>query len=194
MFYDVNIIIKHKTMVKPNKVPILGNLPVPEQLIERRIYNIRGQRVMLDSDLAELYQVPTKRLNQAVKRNLKRFPDGFMFQFNKKELENWKSQFVTSNPATKMGLRKPPSAFTEHGIVMLSSVLNSDRAIQMNIVIVRAFVNLRNILTEHKDIAKRLSKVEGVQKLHEHVLAGVVSDIKKIKNPPKANAIGFRLK
>jgi hypothetical protein len=93
---------------------------------------IRGQKVMLDSDLAEIYQVPTKRLNEAVKRNLARFPEDFMFQLNNEELENWRSQIATSNPAAKMGIRRPPHAFTEHGAAMLSAVLNSERAAPCN--------------------------------------------------------------
>jgi ORF6N domain len=106
-----------------------AKLPVPLELIERRIYLIRGQKVMLDSDLAELYQVPTKALNQAVRRNPGRFPGDFMFQLTDEELENWRSQIVTSNPAARMGLRRPPYAFTELD-AMLSSVLNSDRAVE----------------------------------------------------------------
>jgi len=116
------------------------------QTIERRIYLIRDQKVMLDSDLAGLYQVPTKALNQAVKRNLTRFPADFMFQLTTRELENWRSQIVTTNPAAKMALRRPPYAFTEHGVAMLSSVLNSERAVQVNIVIMRAFIKLREML------------------------------------------------
>src|SRR5260370_3657123 len=95
--------------------------PVPVQFIERRIYLIRGHKVMLDSDLAELYQVPTKRLNEAVKRNLDRFPEDFMFQLSKDEFQNWRSQIATSNPATRMGLRRPPYSFTEQRVAMLSS-------------------------------------------------------------------------
>jgi len=101
---------------------------IPVERIERQIYLIRRQKVMFDSDLAALYQVPTKALNQAVRRNLGRFPDDFMFQLNKEELQNWKSQIVTSNPAAQMGLRKPPYVFTEHGVAMLASVLKGDRA------------------------------------------------------------------
>jgi hypothetical protein len=112
---------------------------IPVEFIERRIYLIRAHKVMLDSDLAELYQVPTRVLNQAVRRNLDRFPADFMFQLNGEELENWRSQIVTSNPGAKMGLRRPPYAFTEHGVAMLSSVLKSKRAVGLNILIIRAF-------------------------------------------------------
>ena len=146
---------------------------------------------MLDSDLAELYQVETRVLNQAIKRNLQRFPADFMFQLNKEELKNWKSQIVISNSAARMSLRKSPRAFTEHGVAMLSSVLKSNRAIQMNIYIIRAFIHLRKMLAENKELNKRLQKVEGKIKFHGEILASVVE---KIKNPPKTNAIGFEWK
>src|ERR1039457_1778207 len=145
-------------------------LPVPVQFIERRIYLIRGQRVMLDSDLADLYQVPTFRLNEAVKRNGDRFPEDFMFQLSKEELENWRSQIAISNPGTRMGLRRPPYAFTELGVAMLSSVLNSARAVQMNILIMRAFVKLRELLATHKDLARKIEKLEATQEDHAVML------------------------
>lgn len=128
----------------PKKLSITNILPVPAELIERRIYVIRGQKVMFNFDLAELYKVSTKALNQAIKRNLQRFPEDFMFQLTKEELENWRSQFVTSNSALKMGLRRPPYVFTEHGVAMLSSVLNSDHAVQMNILIIVPLFNYAN--------------------------------------------------
>ena len=139
---------------------------VPTEIIERKIYLIRGCKVMLDSDLAELYEVPTKALNQAVRRNLDRFPADFMFQLNNEELENWRSQIVTSNLGAKMGLRKPPFVFTEHGVAMLSSVLKSKHAVALNILIIRAFVRLREYLATHKDLARKLEDVERTQ--HEH--------------------------
>src|SRR5579871_1891317 len=108
---------------------------MPVEAITRHIYLIRGNKVMLSPDLADLYQVETRALIQAVKRNIDRFPEDFMFQLTKKELENWRSQIVISIPGAKMGLRRPPYAFTELGVAMLSSVLNSDRAIRMNIAI-----------------------------------------------------------
>lgn len=183
----------------PGKPPSLPDqLPVPMELVERRIYLIRGQKVMLDSDLAELYQVPTFRLNEAVKRNRNRFPEDFMFQLSKEELENWRSQIAISNPGVKMGLRRPPYAFTEHGVAMLSAVLNSDRAVQMSIIIVRAFVRMRELLASHKDLARRVEEVEARQKSHsstfqQHasILVEVVKDIQRIKNPPQTRAIGF---
>ncbi|MBP1616038.1 MAG: hypothetical protein H6Q13_3486 [Bacteroidetes bacterium] len=114
-------------------------------LIQSKIYEIRGQKVMIDFDLAEMYQVETRVLNQAVKRNIERFPQDFMFQLNKEELQNWRSQIVMSN-SVKMGVRRNPYAFTELGVAMLSSVLNSKVAIEINISIMRAFVVIRQLI------------------------------------------------
>ena len=122
-----------------------------------KIYLIRDQKVMLDNDLAELYEVETRRLNEQVKRNLERFPEDFMFQATKEEYENLKSQVTTSSWG---GRRKLPYAFTEHGVLMLSSVLNSDRAIQVNIQIMRIYTRIRQMLLSHKDIQLRLKQLE----------------------------------
>ncbi len=129
------------------------------QIIKSKILIIRGNKVMLDRDLAELYGVETRVLKQAVRRNIKRFPDDFMFQLSKEEFVNWRSQNVMSN-ADKMGLRYPPFAFTEQGVAMLSSVLNSDKAIDVNISIMRAFVLLRQHLTDYKDLKEQITKLE----------------------------------
>lgn len=128
--------------------------------VERHVYVIREQKVMLDQDLAKLYGVETKTLNQAVSRNIDRFPADFMFQLTKKELEDWRSQIVTSNPAAKMGLRRAPYAFTEQGVAMLSSVLRSKRAVQANIAIMRAFVCMREVMISHKDLNRRIDDME----------------------------------
>jgi len=130
-------------------------LPVPLETIERRIYLIRSQKVMLDRDLADLYQVPTKSLNLAVRRNADRFPEDFMFQLTKEEVRSLRFQSETSNKG-RGGRRYLPHAFTEHGVAMLSSVLNSKRAVQVNILIIRAFVKLREMLSTHKDLARKL--------------------------------------
>jgi hypothetical protein len=135
-------------------------LLTPAELIGRRIYVFRAQKVMLDSDLAELYRVPTFRLNEAVKRNLKRFPEDFMFQLLKEEANSLTSQIAMSKG--RGGRRTLPYAFTEHGVTMLSSVLNSERAVQMNIPIVRAYVKLREVLATHRDLARKESD-EGIQ-------------------------------
>jgi ORF6N domain len=169
--------------------------PVPVELVERRIYLIRGQKVMLDSDLAGLYQVPTKSLNLAVRRNAERFPADFMFQLSKEEFENLRFQFETSSSGHG-GRRYPPHAFTELGVAMLSSVLNSERAVQMNIIIMRAFVRMRELLTTHKDLAEKIEKLERTQKQHGSILVAVVQDIQKLKTPPPQpprRRIGFHV-
>src|SRR5580658_5157249 len=125
--------------------------------IERRIYFVRGQKVITDNDLAVLYRVPTKAFNQAVRRNMLRFPADFMFQLTSDETENLRSQFVTSSWG---GRRYLPYVFTEQGVAMLSSVLKSDRAIQVNIAIMRAFVKVRELLATHQELALRLGELE----------------------------------
>jgi ORF6N domain len=130
-----------------------------EESIISKIYLIRAKKVMLDRDLAELYDVATRALNQAVWRNEKRFPEDFMFQLTPEEMKNWKSQIVISN-REKMGLRKPPLAFTEQGVAMLSSILNSDRAIMVNIQIIRVFTRMRELLSTHKEILQKLEQIE----------------------------------
>jgi len=127
--------------------------------INNKIYTIRSQQVMLDRDLAELYGVENKRLNEQVKRNIVRFPKEFMFQLTKEELEDWKSQFATSN-SEKMGLRKLPFAFTEQGVSMLSAVLKSDTAIQTSIRIIKSFVEMRKFLSTNANIFQRLESIE----------------------------------
>ena len=128
--------------------------------IERRIFLIRGQRVMLDADLAELYGVPTKSLNLAVKRNASRFPNDFMFQLSADEADGLRFHFETSKPG-RGGRRYLPYAFTEQGVAMLSSVLRSARAVQVNIGIMRAFVRLRELLLSNADLARKLAALEG---------------------------------
>ena len=132
---------------------------VPIESIATLIYFVRGKRIMLDFDLAKLYEVKTGVLNQAVKRNIKRFPGDFMFQLTKKDWENLKSHFVISNlkfSEKAGGRRTMPYAFTEQGVAMLSSVLNSDRAIDVNIAIMRAFIRLRDILSTNKKLAEKI--------------------------------------
>ena len=161
--------------------------------IERSILLIRGQKVLLDMDLARLYGVPTKVLVQAVKRNLARFPSDFMFQLSKQELEDWRSQFVTSNPRAKMGLRRPPYAFTEQGVAMLSSVLRSKRAVAVNIEIMRAFVRLRQMLAGHAELAR---KVDELEKKYDSQFSVVFDAIRQLMTPPKLppkRRIGFHV-
>lgn len=127
--------------------------------IEAMIYTIRGQRVMMDSDLAKLYGIETKNLKKAVRRNLARFPEDFMFEMTKVELENWRFQFGTSN-SVRMGIRVQPFVFTELGVAMLSSVLNSGQAISVNISIMRIFAKLRSFLLLEREINDRMDKLE----------------------------------
>jgi hypothetical protein len=160
--------------------------------IEEKIHLIRGQKVMLDSDLAEVYQVETRVLNQAVKRNLHRFPDDFMFQLTDEEAESLRSQAVTSNKS-RGGRRYSPYAFTEHGAVMLASVLNSPTAIEASIKVVRAFVNLRSILALHQDLADRIEELEKVSSNHKQTFEVVYHLFGEIFNDPKflKRKIGF---
>jgi hypothetical protein len=127
------------------------------QLIQNKIYEIRGQRVMLDFDLAEMYETETKRLKEAVRRNIDRFPDDFMFKLSNDEYENLRTQFATSN---RGGTRYMPFAFTEQGVTMLSSVLNSKKAIHVNISVIRAFVVLRQHLADYKDLKENIAILE----------------------------------
>jgi hypothetical protein len=166
---------------------------IPGAQIERSILMIRGHRVLLDMDLAELYGVETRALVQAVKRNLSRFPPDFMFQLSKAEFQDWRSQFVMSNPATKMGLRRPPYAFTEQGVAMLSSVLRSRRAVAANIEIMRAFVRLREMLAGHADLARRLEELE---RKYDGQFRAVFDAIRQLMTPPSSGPkrrIGFHV-
>lgn len=166
---------------------------VPTERIVQSIVWLRGHKVLLDTDLADLYGVATKVLLQAVKRNLERFPDDFMFQLNAKEWESLRSQFVTSN-AGRGGRRYAPYAFTEQGVAMLSSVLNSPQAIAVNIEIMRAFVRLREMLASNKDLAKKLDELERKLQTHDQAIVGILAAIRELMTPPeppKKRKIGF---
>src|ERR1022692_4471724 len=162
-----------------------GRLPAPVELIGQRIYLLRGQKVMLDSDLAELYRVPTFRLNEAVKRNQERFPEDFMFQLLKEEAASLTSQIAMSNKG-RGGRRTLPYAFTEHGVAMLSSVLNSERAVQMNILIVRAFVKLREVLATAAPSPRRASLHPRRSRKGEHTKERSAETKKTAAPPPGA--------
>jgi hypothetical protein len=179
-------------MPRETKSPA-DRLLVPVELIERRIYLIRSHKVMLDSDLADLYQVLTKNLNLAVRRNRDRFPEDFMFQLTPDEGESLRLQFATSN-AGRGGRRYLPHAFTEQGVAMLSTVLSSQRAIQVNIAIMRAFVRVRELLATHKDIAQKLEVIERTQKEHGAHISAIWKAIQKLIDPPTApkRRIGFQ--
>lgn len=164
---------------------------VPVERIEGAIYLIRGEKVMLDRDLADLYQVETRTLVQAIKRNVDRFPDDFMFQLSKDELEDWRSQIVISNPAAKMSLRRRPYAFTEQGVAMLSSVLKSKRAVQVNVQIMRTFVRLRKMLASNEDLARKLDALE---RKYDHQFKAVFDAIRQLMAPPdkQRRTVGFQ--
>ena len=141
-------------------MPTLENsIVIVEEIVMNKIYIVRGQKVMLDRDLAELYQIETKVLKQSVKRNMDRFPSDFMFELTDVEFNNWRSQFVTSN-ADKLGLRHAPFAFTEQGVAMLSSILKSNKAIFVNIQIIRIFTRMRQLLMDNTEIRLAIEKLE----------------------------------
>jgi len=171
-----------------------GNeLMIPDELVMNKIYIIRGKKVMLDEDLAELYQVETKRLNEQVRRNIDRFPDDFMFRLAKKEFENLKSQIATSSWG---GRRKLPLAFTEQGVSMLSGVLNSETAIRVHIQIIRVFGRMRELLLTHKDILLQLEKIEKKLAGHDEDITLIFGYLKHLLNPPQPprRKIGFKRK
>ena len=165
---------------------------VPVEVIERRIYLIRGEKIMLDSDLAELYRTPTKSLNLAVRRNSMRFPADFMFQLSQEEADSLRFQIETSK-ARRGGRRYLPYVFTEQGIAMLSSVLNSERAVLVNISIMRTFVKLREIMVSHKDLAHKIEALERKYAKHDQQIQIVFDAIKRLLEPPVSpkRRIGF---
>ncbi len=169
-----------------------ANSLIPSERIEQRIFVVRGQRVMLDSDLAELYGVTTKRLNEQVKRNFGRFPPDFAFQLTPDETEILRSQFATSS-WRHGGRRSLPYAFTEHGAIMLASVLNSERAVEASVFVVRAFVKLRSLLATHKEIAQKLTELERKLTGHDEDIKTLFVAIRQLMAPPdpKTKRIGF---
>jgi hypothetical protein len=178
-------------MVKKESV-----LVVPDEIVMNKIYIIRNHKVMLDRDLAELYGVETKVLKQSVKRHIKRFPEDFMFEMTESELNIWRSQFVTSN-SDKMGMRYFPFCFTEQGVAMLSGILNSDRAIAVNIQIMRIFTRVRQMLTDNTelrlDIEKIKRKLDNQDKNMEIVFRYLDELLDKKENPKPRVKIGYKL-
>jgi hypothetical protein len=164
--------------------------PIPFERIEKRIFIIRGKKIILDRDLADLYDVETKALKQAVKRNRDRFPEDFMFVLSEVELKNWRSQIVTSN-SDKMGLRYLPMAFTEHGIAMLSSILKSERAILVNIQIIRTFTKLREMISENDQLRRKLEVLEKQYDEQFKIVFDALHRILADDEQPKPE-IGFR--
>jgi len=165
----------------------------PLESVADRIHVIRALRVILDADLARLYGVETRRLNEQVRRNRNRFPPEFMIQLNNQELARLMSQIATSN-ARRGGMRKPPLAFTEHGAIMVATVLNSPRAIDMSVYVVRAFVQLRDALGAHKEIGKQLSQLEQKVGTHDRAISRIIEALRELTLPPdtvKRRRIGF---
>jgi hypothetical protein len=167
------------------------DMSIDDEGIINKIYQIRSHKVMLDIDLAELYGVETKQLKRAVKRNIARFPEDFMFELSDHEFENLRSQFGTSRWG---GTRYAPMAFTEQGVAMLSSVLTSKRAIAVNIQIIRVFTRMRQMLMTHKDILLKLKKIEKKVSKHDEDFEIIFRYLKKLLNPPTGpmRKIGFK--
>jgi hypothetical protein len=169
---------------------------VPAERIEHTILLIRGERVILDKDLAGLYGVETKRLNEQIRRNRNRFPADFLFTLTNKEVTILKSHFATSR-FDWGGRRKRPYAFTEHGAIMAASVLNTPRAVEMSVFVVRAFVRLRAFLATHKELAEKLAELERKLESHDDQIVAIIDAIKRLMAPPAPadkRRIGFRAK
>lgn len=169
-------------------------LMLPDEVVAQKIYLIRGKKVMLDRDLAELYGVETKRLKEQVRRNIERFPEDFMFELTKDELENWRSQFATSN-SEMMGLRYTPFAFTEHGVLMLSSVLNSKRAIAVNIKIMRIYTRLREMLLTNTEVLLRMERMDIELQVQGRSIENIYDALAEMaeREPEPREPVGFRL-
>lgn len=169
---------------------------VPHESIQKKIFLIRGKKVILDRDLASLYGVETRALNQAVKRNRDRFPEDFMFQLSKNETQNWISQIVISNKE-RMGLRQAPYAFTEQGIAMLSSVLTSQRAIHVNIQIMRTFTRIKEMLAGNEMLRQKIEELERKYEKHDRQFKVVFDAIRELLEyplPKSKKPIGFHVK
>jgi hypothetical protein len=186
--------IRPRTHIRDQKMKGIES-SAPLEGIQQAILLIRSKRVMLDADLAKLYGVSTKRLNEQVKRNRDRFPEDFMFQLSPEEAEALRSQMATSRQG-RGGRRYLPFAFTEHGAIMLAAVLNTPRAIEVSIFVVRAFVRLREILSTHKALAHKLAELESKIETHDEAIRSLVSAIRELmtapERPPKK--IGFQLR
>jgi len=171
----------------------MGKEVIPIERIARAILVIPGEKVMLDSDLAALYGVTTGNLNKAVKRNAERFPTDFMFQLDAEEVANLKFQFGISSWG---GRRRLPYAFSEHGVAMLSSVLNSERAVKVNIAVVRAFVKLRETLDTNRELARKFAELERRVGVHDDEIAAILEAIRQLMAPPEKprREIGFHVR
>ena len=165
---------------------------IPAEIIEQRIFLVRGQKVMIDRHLAELYAVPTKSLNLAVKRNIEKFPEEFMFRLTKEEFQDLRFQFETSSWG---GTRYLPLVFTEHGVAMAANILKSERATRMSILIVKAFVKLREVLSTHKELSAQIKLLESKVDKHDDAIQTIIEAIRQLMQPPipKRKPIGFKI-
>lgn len=172
-----------------------ATVPLSIEEIAQRILIVRGRRVLLDADLAAFYGVTTKRFNEQVKRNLARFPEDFMFQLNEAEFANLRSQFATSSlrGAGHGGRRYAPQAFTEHGAIMAAMVLNSARATEISVQVMRAFIELRNLVAGNKELASKLKRLERKVDSHDQAITGLIDSMRQLLAPPdpKKRPIGF---
>jgi len=184
--------------MKKSKKATLLRMPkrrgAPAFVVESRILILRHQRVILDADIAQLYGVPVKRLNEQVKRNRERFPSDFMFQLTSNEHKTLRSQIATSNKS-RGGRQYAPHAFTEHGAIMAATVLNSERAVQMSVFVVRAFVRLREMLATNRRLAGKIDELENRLDTHDSVIQELIEAIKDLMTPEKPSRvrIGFQL-
>ena len=172
-----------------------ATVPLSIEEIAQRILIVRGKRVLLDADLAAFYGVTTKRFNEQVKRNLARFPEDFMFQLNAAEFGVLRSQFATSSlkGASHGGCRYAPQAFTEHGAIMAAMVLNSARATEISVQVMRAFIELRNLVAGNKELASKLKRLERKVDSHDQAITGLIDSMRQLLAPPdpKKRPIGF---
>ena len=166
---------------------------MPVHDISRAILVLRGQRVLLDAELASLYGVTTKRLNEQVKRNAERFPEDFMFRLTRAETEALNRSQIATGSQKHRDPRFPPYVFTEHGAIMAATILNSPRAVEMSVYVVRAFVHLRKLLASNTALARKLNELEGRLKNHDEAITAILSAIRELMNPPppKRRPIGF---
>jgi hypothetical protein len=195
--YDFEVAIcdlKMKTSKKAKLLRMPKRRGTPAYVVESRILFLRHRRVILDLDIAQLYGVPVKRLNEQVKRNQERFPSDFMFQLNRKEHDALRSQIATSKKS-RGGRRYTPYAFTEHGAIMAATVLNSKRAVQMSVFVVRAFVRLREMLATNRRLAGKITELENRLDTHDYVIQDLIEAIRELMTPkqPPRRRIGFQL-
>jgi len=168
-----------------------GSEAVPIEHIARSILVLRGQKVLIDADLAALYGVSTKQFNQQVRRNSDRFPQDFMFQVVKEEAEGLRSQIVTLKSGRGRHRKYLPYVFTEHGAIMAASILNSARAVEVSVYVVRAFLRLREVIASHAEIARKVERLERKTDSHEQAIVGILNELHQHMNPIQTRAIGF---